>query len=160
MGLIFDTMTAYFTEDGWNATRIGASLGLSMTVQGDNGRWACIAHADEERRLFLFYSAGPLDVPSDKRLTMSDFVARANYNTVVGNFERDMEDGDLRYKTSLALQGDDDAWANGLLMAQIERLVSINVFMMDQYLPGVNAVLNGETPPEAIAHVENEAEYL
>lgn len=157
MGLIFDTMSTYFAEHGWTTTRIGDSLGLSMTVQGDNGQWACIAQADEERRLFLFYSAAPLDVPAPKRLAMAEFIARANYNTLVGNFELDMEDGDLRYKTSCSVEGGDaSAWAHGLLTAQIERLVSINVFMMDQYLPGITAVLDGETAREAIARIEEE----
>jgi hypothetical protein len=157
MGLIFDTMSAYFAEHGWTTTRIGDSLGLSMTVQGDNGQWACIAQADEERRLFLFYSAAPVDVPAEKRLAVAEFITRANYNTLVGNFELDFEDGDLRYKTSCSVEGGDaSAWANGLLMAQIARLVSINVFMMDQYLPGLTAVLTGEAPRDAIAHVEEE----
>ncbi len=156
MGLIFDTMSAYFAENGWSVTRIGDSLGLSMTVQGDNGQWACVAQADEERRLFLFYSAAPVDVPAEKRPAMAEFIARANYNTLVGNFELDVEDGDLRYKTSFSVEGGDaSTWANGLLTAQIGRLVSINVFMMDQYLPGITAVLDGETPREAIAHVED-----
>lgn len=157
MGLIFDTMSAYFAEHGWHTTRIGASLGLSMTVQGDNGQWACIAQADEERRLFLFYSAAPLDVPAEMRTAMAEFITRANYNSLIGNFELDLEDGDLRYKTSCSVEDEDaSAWANGLLTAQIERLVSVNVFMMDQYLPGIKAVLDGAAPREAIAHIEDE----
>lgn len=157
MGLIFDTMSAYFAEHGWTTTRIGDSPGLSMAVQGDNGQWACIAQADEERRLFLFYSAAPLDVPAHMRQAMAEFITRANYNTLVGNFELDMEDGDLRYKTSCSVEGEDaSVWANGLLAAQIERLVSINVFMMDQYLPGMTAVFNGEAPRDAIARIEEE----
>jgi hypothetical protein len=157
MGLIFDTMAAFLKEDGWGINRIGDSLGFSMTVKGDNGQWACIAQADEEARIFLFYSVSPIDVPSAKLPAMAEFTAYANFNTLLGNFELGLDTGDLRYKTSLSLKEIPDAalQANDVLKTLIKQLVHINVFMMDQYLPGILAVCNDEaTPKEAISRIE------
>jgi hypothetical protein len=158
MGLIFDTMGAFLREDDWGITQIGDSLGYSMTVQGENGQWACVAQAEEDSRIFLFYSVSPIDIEPAKRAAMAEFTALANFNTLVGNFELGLDTGDLRYKTSLSLKEIPDAalQADGLLTTLIKQLIHINVFMMDQYLPGILAVCNdGMAPKEAIAKIED-----
>ncbi|HVA89410.1 MAG TPA: YbjN domain-containing protein [Chloroflexota bacterium] len=158
MGLIFDTMGAFLREDDWGISRIGESLGYSMTVKGENGQWTCIAQAEEEARFFLFYSVSPIEVPLDKRAAMAEFTAYANFNTLVGNFELGLDTGDLRYKTSLSLKEIPDAAleAHDLLTTLIKQLIHINVFMMDQYLPGILAVCNnGVAPKDAIAKIED-----
>ncbi|MGH2408783.1 MAG: YbjN domain-containing protein [Chloroflexota bacterium] len=158
MGLIFETMGAFLTEDGWGIHRIGESLGYSMTVKGENGQWACVAQAEEEARIFLFYSVSPVEIAPDKRAAMAEFTARANFNTLVGNFELGLESGELRYKTSLSLKEipDSTLQAHGLLTTLIKQLIHINVFMMDQYLPGILAVCNdGTAPKDAVARIED-----
>ncbi len=159
MGVIFETMGAFLREDDWGINQIGESLGYSMTVKGENGQWACVAQAEEDARIFLFYSVSPLDVPAAKRADMAEFTARANFNTLVGNFELGLDTGDLRYKTSLSLKEIPDAAleSRGVLTTMIKQLVHINVFMMDQYLPGILAVCNdGVTPKDAIARIEGD----
>ncbi len=158
MGLIFDTMGAFLRDDDWGITQIGDSLGYSMTVQGENGQWACVAQAEEETRIFLFYSVSPIDIVPAKRAAMAEFTARANFNTLVGNFELGLDTGDLRFKTSLTLKEipDNVLKAHGLLTTLIKQVVHINVFMMDQYLPGILAVCNdGVAPKDAISKIED-----
>ncbi len=157
MGLIFDTMAAFLKEDGWGINRIGDSQGFSMTVKGESGQWVCIAQAEEEARIFLFYSVSPIDVPAARRQAMAEFTAYANFNTLVGNFELGLDTGDLRYKTSLSLKEIPEAalQANEVLKTLIKQTAHINVFMMDQYLPGILAVCNdGVAPKEAISRIE------
>ncbi|NEQ30985.1 MAG: YbjN domain-containing protein [Leptolyngbya sp. SIO4C5] len=68
----------------------------------------------------------------------------------VGNFELDFSDGEIRYKTSLDVEGD------RLSQASIKQLVYTNVFTMDRYLPGIEAVIKYGTNAEAaIALVES-----
>lgn len=158
MGLIFDTMGAFLRADGWSITQIGDNPGYSMTVKGDNGQWICVAQAEEEGRIFLFYSVSPLDVPPAKRQAIAEFITHANFNMLVGNFELNLDTGDLRYKTSLSLKEipDQVLKEHDLLTTLIKQLVHINVFMMDQYLPGILAVCNDDVAPkEAIARIED-----
>ncbi len=68
---------------------------------------------------------------------------------IIGNFELDFTDGEIRYKTSIDVEGD------RLTSALIRQLVYANVTMMDEYLPGIKAVVEGELSPEdAIAKIE------
>ncbi len=83
-------------------------------------------------------------------LQLGEFIAKANYGMMIGNFELDFTDGEIRYKTSIDVEGD------RLSFALLKRLVYANVTMMDQYLPGIKLVLErGMSPEEAIAQIES-----
>ncbi len=80
---------------------------------------------------------------------MAEFLTRANYGLVIGNFEMDFGDGEVRYKTSIDVEGD------RLTSALIKQMVYINVLMMDRYLPGIMKVAFGNADPaRAIAEIE------
>jgi hypothetical protein len=70
------------------------------------------------------------------------FLIRANYGMMIGNFEMDFTDGEIRYKTSIDVEGDK------LSSALIKRLVYANVMMMDEYLPGIVSVTEGDMEPK------------
>lgn len=84
-------------------------------------------------------------MPEDRRLSIAEFIARANYGLVLGNFELDFIDGELRFKTSIDVDGTE------LPPELIEPVVYANVLTMDQYMPGIMAVIKAEkTPLEAL----------
>jgi hypothetical protein len=140
---------AFFTEDDWSFTRVEGETALRLGFEGDNGEWNCYAQVDEEGEQIMFYSIWGDRVPEDRRLTMAEFLTRANYGLIVGNFEMDFGDGEIRYKTSLDIEG------GTLTSSLIKRIVYPNVLMMDKYLPGIKAVMKGEqTPEDAIAQIE------
>ncbi len=146
---IFQAIVNFFTEDDWAFTKIQGELSLNLAFEGDNGRWQCYAKAREEQKQFAFYSICPIKVPKPKRRAVGEFIARANYGMIIGNFELDFTDGEIRYKTSIDVEGD------RLTSALIKQLVYANVTMMDEYLPGIKAVVEGELSPEdAIAKIE------
>jgi len=61
----------------------------------------------------------------------------------------DLSDGEVRFKTSIAVTEE------GLSTAMFKRLVYINVMTMDDYLPGIMQVAFSDTAPaEAIAAIE------
>ncbi|WRH65506.1 MAG: YbjN domain-containing protein [Planktothrix sp. GU0601_MAG3] len=73
---------------------------------------------------------------------MATFITLLNYGTVVGNFEMNFQDGELRYKTSL------DAEDAALNPALIKHLIYTSVSTMDDYLPGILSVIYGNISPE------------
>lgn len=149
MGEILDTAASFFEEDGWPFTQVEGQSVLRVGFQGQNGQWTCFAQAREEQTQFIFYSVCPVNAPEDKRLDLAEFLTWANYGLFVGNFEMDLSDGEIRYKTSIDVEGD------RLSQALVQQLVYTNVFMMDRYLPGIMRVLyGGASPAEAIAEVE------
>ncbi|HST05674.1 MAG TPA: YbjN domain-containing protein [Chloroflexia bacterium] len=105
MGKIYDAMANFFKKDDWPATQVEGQTAMSMNFQGQNGRWGCLGRVDEEKQLVLFYSYCPIKAPEEKRPILADFLTRANYGLYVGNFEMDYNDGEIRYKTSLDVEG-------------------------------------------------------
>lgn len=147
---ISQIMAAFFNQDDWDYVSLEEGATLEMAFIGDNGRWSCSAQARDEEQQFLFYSICPLTIPAEKRSAIAELLTKANSGLILGNFELDYSDGEVCYKTSIDVEGD------RLTPTLIESLVYTNVTMMDQYLPGIIAVLNGTSPDDAIAQVEAE----
>jgi hypothetical protein len=149
MDSIFDAMVRFFQEDDWHFSQLEGEPILSMGVTGKNGKWSCYAKSREEQKQVIFYSTCSSNAPENKRHDMAEFLTRANYGLVIGNFEMDFNDGEIRYKTSLDVEGDE------LSSALMKNLVYSNVMMMDRYLPGIMAVLyGGVAPAQAVAQIE------
>ncbi|MEP6519602.1 YbjN domain-containing protein [Microcoleus vaginatus] len=149
-GQIFEEIINFFKLDEWPFYQIEGKPNLQMAFQGENGKWTCYARARVEQEQFLFYSICPVNAPDSKRMAIAEFLTRANSGTIIGNFELDFTDGEIRYKTSIDVQGD------SLSFELIKQLVYANVTMMDQYLPGIMSVIYGEVEPkDAIAQIES-----
>lgn len=146
---ILDTLTQFFKDDDWNFSQVEDAAILRMGFAGKSGSWTCYAQAREEQQQFVFYSVCPLTTPENKEAGMMEFLTRANYGLIIGNFELSLEDGEIRYKTSIDVE---DAELTAPL---IRPVVYANVLTMDRYLPGILAVISGgASPDEAIARVE------
>ncbi len=80
---------------------------------------------------------------------MTEFINRANFGMIIGNFELDLGDGEVRYKTSVDLEGV-DIQAN-----MLRNLLYANVLTMDKYFTGLMRVTyGGITAEEAIREIE------
>ncbi len=146
MGRIFDAVTTFLQDDDWPIHRIGRELAYSVTFEGENGEWSCIAQVVEEENLFLFYSACPLEAPPDRRAAVVELLSRINFNLKAGDFEMDFADGNIRFRTYLDVTGH----TPGPLL--INQVVYANVLTMDKYLPAIRAVIQeGVSPAEAVA---------
>jgi hypothetical protein len=146
---LFQAVVNFFTQDDWSFTRIQGEQALRLGFQGENGAWNCYAQTREKQEQFIFYSLCPLLAPEDKRTAVAEFITRANDGMIIGNFEMDFNDGEIRYKTSIDIDGDE------LTSDIIKRLVYANVTMMDDYLPGIIAVIEKDVSPmDAIAQIE------
>jgi len=146
---VFDLLLKYLTEDGWTPQKLEDKFILRMGFKGRNGHFTCFAQIAGEYDQFIFYACSPLATPEDKRLEIAEYLIRANYGMRIGNFEMDMSDGEIRYKSSFDFEGFEPP--NILFRNSIYPAVN----MMDKYLPGIMAVLSGaKTPEEAIKMVE------
>lgn len=152
---IVDIVIKFFTDDDWSFAKVQGEPTLRMLFQGKNGKWTCYARTRVEQSQFVFYSICPIKVPKPKRRALGEFIARANYGMIIGNFELDFTDGEVRYKTSIDVEG------SIITFPLLKRLVYTNVMMMDNYLPGITSVIKGEASPEdAIAQIETPIESI
>ncbi|MBR0278490.1 MAG: hypothetical protein IJQ75_00725, partial [Synergistaceae bacterium] len=101
---------------------------------------------------YTVYARSPIEADCDDKNVMkemSDFICRANYGLRNGNFELDMTDGELRYKTFVDCDG----------ITPSEEIVKgsiiIPAMMFDRYAPGMlDIMFKGSTAEEAIAKCE------
>lgn len=148
---IFNSLIEFFEEDEWDFQWVEGMSVLSMGFSGKNGKWVCYAQAREKQQQFVFYSVLPVNAPDDKRLAVAEFLTRANYGMVIGNFEMDFDDGEIRYKTSIDVEG------ATLLASLIRQMVYANVIITDRYLPGLMSVIyGGKSAQDAIAAIEKD----
>jgi hypothetical protein len=150
-GQIFNALIDFFEEDDWEFTWLDGTPILSMGFSGKNGKWMCYAQAREDQHQFVFYSVCPINAPKYRRHAVAEFITRANYGMIIGNFEMDYEDGEIRYKTSIDVEG------TSLLPALVKQMVYSNVLITDRYLPGLMRIIYGNVSPSAeIERIENE----
>jgi hypothetical protein len=146
----FETLGQFLEEDEWYPQRLDEKHVYRMGFNGKNARVACFAQIRMELEQFLFYVIAPMKVPEPDRLAVAEYLTRANYGLRIGNFELDLRDGEVRYKSSLDFEGSE------LTAAWIERAIYPAVQTMDRYLPGLMSVLYGpQSPEEAIAEIED-----
>lgn len=81
---------------------------------------------------------------------MAEFITRANSGMIIGNFELDLANGEICYKTSVDVEG------SRLTFLLIKKLVYANVTMMDEYLPGIISIIDSDVEPHlAITKIES-----
>ena len=125
----------------------GARHPSQPAVRFRSGPLICVGQARGERQL-LVYCLAPVGVPPERRLPAAEFLTRANYGMAVGNFELDVHDGEVRFKTSV------DSGGSELDLGQMRPLIDVALQMMRDYLPGLRAVIEGLSPEQGIAVVE------
>ena len=151
MGKQYDSIVEFFQKDNWPFSEMEGKTILRTGFSGKNGKWTCFAQARENQSQFIFYSVSPNAAPQDKIPAAVEFITRANYGLVIGNFEMDLADGEIRYKTSIDVEGDE------LSFALIRQTVYANVMTMNKYLPGLMSVLYANVAPaQAIAQIEEQ----
>lgn len=99
---IADSINAFLKEDKWrfdfDSERGRFIFNLSLSCKLKSVRYI----VDVREKDYLIYVFSPLGPDKGDAATMkrtAEFLTRANYGLVFGNFEMDMHDGEIRYKT-------------------------------------------------------------
>lgn len=94
---------------------------------------------------FGVYTYSPMKADEETRLAVAEYVTRANYGLLNGNFELDMRDGEVRYKM-YTLVNDTDISA--ISKSVIEAAVELPLSMMNRYGNGLATIMMGFSDPE------------
>ncbi|PIE20092.1 MAG: hypothetical protein CSA66_01585 [Proteobacteria bacterium] len=149
MGHITDALMRFFAEDGWTTEPVADPPGFRAGYQGDHGHFILFAQVREEHEQLVFYSLTPDDVPEGRRAAVGELFNRLNYGLVVGNFEIDYDDGEIRYRSAGDFEGVEPT------TRAIKNLVHANILSFDRWAPVIEEVIAGtRTPKEAIAAAE------
>jgi len=111
-----------------------------MPVRGLRGEWICIIRVFPDSQRLLVYSILPESVPLDRRPRIAELMVRINYGLVLGNFEMDWEDGEVRYKTSMDVEG------LAPTPTLLRNLVFSNFFSTDRYFEVIEEATHTDQP--------------
>ena len=149
MGRIYDAVKSYFAETEWVFEERPDENLIVFPISGNNGNWLGIANAIESDEQLVVHSRLPEPVPAERRTEVTLLLTRANFGRAIGNFELDLDDGELRFKTSVDLEGSD------IQPALIRQLMLANVVTMDLYVPAIAAVIGGAQAQEALRTISS-----
>ena len=138
---MFSKIIDFFKEQGWIYTVIEDKTIAILGISGKNGKFQCIADVREDEKKIIFYSLCNSNVSEDKKILMCELLTRINHGKFSGNFEMDLNDGEIRYKTSI--------YYGNLELSKdvIENLIMTNIVTMDNALVSIMQLIFSDTSP-------------
>lgn len=146
---LFSALIDYMEEEDWKYEILEGETIIRFHFKGSAGRLLCYGEVDEEKCWLIFYSYMPVNAPPEKMTQAAEFVTRANRGMRIGNFELDFDDGEIRYKTSIDVEGGE------LSSKMIDNLLRANLSTINRYFGGLMELIYGDKPAsEVIKRIE------
>ncbi|ARU30561.1 hypothetical protein CAP31_01945 [Sulfuriferula sp. AH1] len=131
------------------ATRVPNLPVINLPIDSENGKLNMFVHSHEEaHRIFVYTRPQDLLVPIERIGALTEFLTRANYGLPLGNFEIDMNDGEMNFKNSL------DIGDGVLTIKMVQTLIVFSLECLNRYLPGIREVVGGTDPKAAIEAID------
>jgi len=145
----YEMLGRFLQDDEWYPQPLEGTYTYRVGYAGSSGQVTCFAQIVPDMEQLVFYVLCPVKAGEAVRLSVAEYITRANYGLRIGNFEMDFRDGEVRYKSSIDFEGQD------LTPQLIRNAVYPAVQTMDHYLGGLlNVMYGGASPAEAIAEIE------
>lgn len=143
------TVRDLLQRGGWDVEERPEQPLLRTLVQGRSGTWSCFVRTREHEGQITVHSICPRMAPDATRAAVAEFLTRVNFGLIIGNFELDLDDGEIRYKTSIDVEGEP------LTLTQLRKLMDYNAHAMNAHLPLLEDVMDATaTPLEAMARLD------
>lgn len=137
--MLINIIKDFLKSQQWQFTQVKDKNILLFGIGGKNGNFQCVVDlGEEEEERFSFFSVCGPYTPAEKRHGMLELLNALNYRLFFGNFEMDMEDGEIRFRTSIPFKNID------LNPKYIEELMMTNIFAMDQSLESIVGLMFGD----------------
>lgn len=134
---IVDAVSHWLDHDDWhydyNAEKHMFKMGISLKSKLQSGR----IFVDVKEDCYVVYIYAPIS-GKDNLAELTKYLTMANYGLLNGNFELDVDDGEIRYKTYVNCDG-----LRELSSAVIEDSIYVGCVMMDRYGDGIAALALG-----------------
>jgi hypothetical protein len=131
------------------ATRVPNLPVINLPIESENGKLNMFIHSHEDtHRIFVYTRAQDMLVPIDRIAALAEFLTRANYGLPLGNFEIDMNDGEMNFKNSL------DISDGALTTKMVQTLIVFSLECLNRYLPGIREVIDGTDAKAAIEAID------
>jgi hypothetical protein len=145
MKTISEKVVAFFKQASYPFTQIDGESSFKTGFCGDNADFRVLVSVDEEDHLLNVYTLCPINVPKKKLPAIAELIARINCNLSLGNFDIDMDDGMIAFRTGIKVGHKE------LKIEALYILISGNSLIMDHYFPAIASVVyDGSISPKKV----------
>jgi hypothetical protein len=142
---LLDRVGDYLTEKDWNFSRLEDRdcLTFNLRLRDASVRVFVDTWEAEGWSRILVYTTYLTYVPAQRRQAVAEAIARINYVNILGNLEMDMNDGEVRVRTTL--EGD-------LFIGDeiIDRAIRKSLDLADQYQAPLLSIAFGNASPQDV----------
>ncbi|MDP4160314.1 MAG: YbjN domain-containing protein [Bacillota bacterium] len=142
---LFRVLYEILKDNGWEFDFDNRNEIIKLEIRGVNANFHSFLLVDEEQESLLCNTHINQKIPHSTRLEVCDFMSRVNYELANGNFEMDMDNGEIRYRTFLDLADAEPS------KDQILNIVWNGVLGFDTYYPGLMKLVYGDCSAEDAA---------
>ena len=142
---LFQVLYKILSQNGWEFDFDDKNGIIKLDIRGISTNFHAFLLIDEEQESLLCNTHINQRIPYSKRLEVCDFMSRINYELVNGNFEMDLDNGEIRYRTFLDLADAEPS------QDQVLNIVWNGVLGFDTYYPGLMKLVYGNLSAEEAA---------
>lgn len=135
---LFEILCQILKDDGWNFECDDKNELIRLEIHGTNSAFTSFIIIDEEQETYLCNTHIRQRIPFGKRLEVCNFMNRINYELAIGNFEMDMDDGEIRFRTYLDSAGAEPS------KEQLLNLIWNGSQAFDTYYPGLLKIITAD----------------
>ena len=142
MNNVIERVNACIDSIGWEAQALPAQnlIVLGVVIRSDLEKIGMLLEFSEED--YLVYGVAPVTAAADS-CEMLRYLTMANYGMKDGNFEMDLQNGEIRFKTYVRFGGEEVLSEETIL-----RSLLLPPMMFERYGDGIAALAEGRSDAE------------
>lgn len=115
----------------------------TFRLRGRHTLYELAISVDEAQQVIVCSAAVANRVPEARRIAVCELITRINYALSIGNFEMDMRDGELLFRSGMDVEGGE------LTAPMVDSLVAVCFSTWERHFPVMMRVIHGGVAPEA-----------
>ncbi len=142
---LFERVAGYLDTNDWHYTTDTEKRYFSMgcRIKEASVRITIDVFESDDWRRLLTFSTYPVMIPEHRRGAVIEALTRINYQLIYGNFEMDLADGEVRFRTVVETEKELDD-------PMIERVLNANLNAADRYFAALMTITYGNASPDTV----------
>ena len=142
--LLNDTLE-FLEKNGWRYRREENTNLLALSLRGEKDTYPMLIYA--KAPFWVCIARLPWEIPDRNRLEVAEYLHRANYGLLLGSFEMDYDDGDVRFRSAMVREN------RPVDESILDRYIKTPAAMLGQYAAGIRAIVqDGEIARRALEY--------
>lgn len=107
---------------------------------GEHAKYNVFVDCNEKTEVVSAFAYAPFEVPESRREEVAELFVRLNRKILLGNFDLDMNDGEIRFRSGMDVEGGE------LTQTMIENLIRVCIWSWEKHYETIMEVAFGDTP--------------